>query len=191
MAHDTVHIGKLLIELETSYLCQVITSCIKEGRCYIAFCAFHGKRLARTYLVVQFLQAFFIALAAVLLEGLGDQGFVAEEIDDLFIGSQTDGTQKYGDRHLSVTVYTYIEDFLIIGFVLQPCTSIRNHLCKEVGVTCFLVFLDVIVNTRRTYQLADDNTLSAVDHKSTVLSHQREVTHVDLVLMELILLLIV
>ena len=148
VAHDTIHIRKLLIELETAYLCQIITSRVKEGCGHVALCALHGKRLTRTYLVVQFLQAFFIALAAVLLKGLCDQGFVAEEIDDLFIGPQTDGTQKYGDRHLSVTVNTNIEDLLVVRFILQPCTSIRNHLCKEVGVTCFLVFLDVIVNTR-------------------------------------------
>ena len=49
---------------------------------------------------------------------------------------------------------------------------------------------DSVINARRTYQLADDNTLGTIDHKRTGRCHQRQVAHEDLVLRDLVLLLI-
>jgi len=50
---------------------------------------------------------------------------------------------------------------------------------------------DSIVDTRGTHQLADDNTLCAVDHESTGLCHQRKVAHENLMLIDLVSLLVV
>ena len=36
---------------------------------------------------------------------------------------------------------------------------------------------NLVVNTGRTYELADDNTLSSVDDEGTGLGHKREITH--------------
>ena len=50
---------------------------------------------------------------------------------------------------------------------------------------------DSIIDTRGTHKLADDNTLSTIDNKSTCLCHQRKISHKDLMLVNLISLLII
>ena len=50
---------------------------------------------------------------------------------------------------------------------------------------------DSIVNAGGTHQLADDNTLCAVDDEGARLSHQGEVAHEDLMLRDLFLFLII
>ena len=47
------------------------------------------------------------------------------------------------------------------------------------------------INTRRTYKLADDNTLSSVYNEGTCLGHKRKITHEDLMLDDLVVLLVV
>ena len=50
---------------------------------------------------------------------------------------------------------------------------------------------DSVVDTGRTNQLADDNTFCAIDYESTGLSHQRKITHEDLMLTDFFLLLVI
>ena len=49
---------------------------------------------------------------------------------------------------------------------------------------------DSVINTRRTNQLADDNTLRSIDHEGACLCHKREVAHEDFMFIDLVLLLI-
>ena len=49
---------------------------------------------------------------------------------------------------------------------------------------------DSIVNTRRTYQLADNDTLRTVDYKGARLGHQRKISHKDLMLVNLVIFLV-
>ena len=50
---------------------------------------------------------------------------------------------------------------------------------------------DGIVNTGGTDQLADDDTLRAVDHKGAGGGHQGQISHKDIVLTDLVLFLII
>ena len=47
-----------------------------------------------------------------------------------------------------------------------------------------LVTSNTIICTRRTHQLADDNTLCTIDNKGAGGSHQREITHEYLGILE-------
>ena len=50
---------------------------------------------------------------------------------------------------------------------------------------------NAIINSRRTHELTDDNTLCTVDNKCTRLCHQRKISHKNLMLVNLISLFIV
>ena len=62
---------------------------------------------------------------------------------------------------------------------------------QEYSFFTHFIVSDSIVDTRGTHQLADDNTLCAVDHESTGLCHQRKVAHENLMLIDLVSLLVV
>ena len=68
-----------------------------------------------------------------------------------------------------------------ISLILQPCTSVRDHGTGEQSLTD-LIMTDSVIDTGRTNQLADNNTLRTIDDKGTGLSHQGKVTHKDLLL---------
>ena len=50
---------------------------------------------------------------------------------------------------------------------------------------------DPVINSRRTHKLTDDNTFRTIDHESTCLRHQREISHEDLMFVYLISFLII
>jgi len=50
---------------------------------------------------------------------------------------------------------------------------------------------NTVVDTRGTYQLADNNTLSTVNHKGTGICHQGQIAHENLVFIHFIFIFIV
>ena len=75
----------------------------------------------------------------------------------------------------------YVKYIIGIRLILQPCTTVWNH-CRWVqGLTKFIV-IDCIVDTRRTNQLADDNSLCTIDYECTCLCHKWKITHEDIML---------
>ena len=92
-------------------------------------------------------------------------------------------TEEYSYRQLTGTVDTNGNDIISIGFQLNPSTTVWNYSGVEEGLTR-LVYSNAIISTWRTYQLADNNTLSTINNKSTRSSHQREIPHEYLRILE-------
>src|SRR5699024_12556091 len=138
------------------------------------------KRLARTDLFVKFEETFLIVFSSIFAETCKNLRLFAEHFDDLRIGAHAKRTDQHGDRHLSCSVYPYIENVIRVCLIFQPCTTVRNHGTGIELLTDF-VMCDSVVNARRTYKLAYDDTFRTIDDKSTCLRHNRQIAHQDLV----------
>ena len=93
------------------------------------------------------------------------------------------GTEKYSYRQLSGTVDTDRNNIVGISFQLNPGTTVRNN-CGVEQMLTGLVTGNTIICTRRTHQLADNNTLCTINNKGAGSSHQREITHEYLGILE-------
>ena len=109
-----------------------------------------------------------------------ENNFLKEQVKDLLSGV-VQCTQNNGRRQFTATVNTYEQVVLRIEFEVQPGTTVRNdarviqHFTRRVGFT----FVGVKEDARTTVQLRNDNTLSTIDYKGTVVSHERNFAHVD------------
>ena len=189
LSADAVAKQQFFVELITSDFCKVISSRIEEHACDQALCTVNCQRFARTDLFVQLEQTFLIALGSIFCQAGKDFRFFTEQIDDLRIGSVAKCTDQNGDRHLSGSVYTNIENVIGVCLVFQPCTTVRNNGRRIQFFTQFIM-CDCIIDARRTYQLADDYSLCTVDHEGTGCCHQWQISHKDLMLIDFIVLFI-
>ena len=109
-----------------------------------------------------------------------ENNFLKEQVKDLLSGV-VQCTQNNGRRQFTATVNTYEQVVLRIEFEVQPGTTVRDdsrviqHFTRRVGFT----FVGVKEDARTTVQLRNDNTLSTVDNKGTVVCHERYFAHVD------------
>ncbi|SPK70720.1 conserved protein of unknown function [Cupriavidus taiwanensis] len=108
-----------------------------------------------------------------------------EEVrQDLFRG-QSDRLQQDRHRHLAAAVDAEVQDVLRIEFEVQPRTAVGDDACREQqlarAVGLALVVLEE--HARRAVQLRDDDTLGAVDDERTRGSHERNLAHVDFLLL--------
>ncbi len=154
-----------------------------------ALCALDGKRLARTDLLVEFTKSALEIIGLILLKGGNDLRLFTEQIDNLGVSAYSEGADQRRNRDFAGTVYTHVKYVVGIRFVFQPRTSVRNN---RAGVKRFSEFIagDPVINTGTSDQLADDDTLGSVDHKRAGLSHQRKISHKDLMLTDLVVLLV-
>ena len=186
---DTIAKGKLLVELVASNLCEIITAGIKEHRLDQAVRTLNAQRLAGTDLLIEFKKTFLIIGRGILLKTSLDLRLVAEKLNDLLVGTDAKGTDEDGDGNLSGTVHANVKDVIGIRLILQPCTAVRDHGTGKELLTQSVVG-NAIINTGGTNKLANDDTLCTVDDKGTGCSHQRQVTHEDLVFHDLRLFLV-
>ncbi|GFI11333.1 hypothetical protein IMSAGC007_03807 [Lachnospiraceae bacterium] len=185
LSADSVAQHQFFVELIPAYFCQIVSSGVKEHAGDQALGALYGQGLSRTYLLVQLQKAFLVILCRVLAQGRQDLGLLAEELQDLRIGSKAQGTHQYRDGNLSGPVYTHVKNVIGIRLILQPCAAVGNH---GTGIQAFSYFIMIncIVNTRGTNKLTDNDTFCTVDHKRTGLRHQRQITHENLVFINFI-----
>ncbi len=174
---------KLLIKFISADLGQIISAGIKEHRIDQAVSAFNGKRLAGTDLFVEFQKTGLIVMRGVLGQRSHELGLFAEEVNDLFVGADAQGTDQNGDRHLSGTVYSYIKDIVGVCLILQPCAPVGDHGAGEELFAEFIL-VNSIIDTGRTDQLADDDSFRAIDHKGAGRGHQRKVAHEDFLFLD-------
>ena len=180
MSHQTGADTQLLVVLVPAEPGQIIALCVKEQIIQVLDGAFHRRRFAGTQLFIYINQSVGIVLGAVLLEdGLAQALIVAEHLRNFLVRTDTQSTDKGGQRNLSVFIDPDICHIVGIHFVFQPCTTVRDDGCLEQILTGLVLFKG-IVHTGGTYQLGDDNTLCTVDDKGTAFGHQREISHEDL-----------
>jgi hypothetical protein len=120
---------------------------------------------------------------ALQVEGVG----VVEGREDL-LRRHPDRAQQDGDRHLAPTVDAEIQVVLGIELEVQPGAAVGNDARREQqlarGVGLAAVVLEE--HARRTVQLRNDDALGAVDHEGAGGGHERDLAHVDLLLLDLL-----
>ena len=109
------------------------------------------------------------------------RGVLVEFPDDFLFGVQTQGSQEDRRQEFSFAIDTHIKEVLG-GFVfkLHPRSPVRNNLSEEVGLGGGGFEKD----SWAAVQLADDDTLGAVDDEGTVVGHERDFTEVNFLLLD-------
>ena len=188
-ASDAAGQRQLLVHLVAAETRQVIAARIEEQHVDLVGSGLHRGGLAGTQLAVDLQQALVLVLGGILLQSGQDTLILAEEVQDLLIRGKAQRTAQHGDGQLAVLIDTDIEHVGGIGLVLQPCTAVGVHGCA-VQVVAHLIFGISVEYAGRTDQLADDGTLSTVDHKGARIGHQREVAHENFLVLDLAGLLV-
>ena len=183
-ARDAVAKKKFLIIFITAYLRKVIASRIEEQVVQLRLRRIHCERFTRADLFVQLEKTLCVIRSRVLCEASLDLRLITEHINDLLVRTYAEGTDQDGDRNLSCPVNTDIEDIIGICLVLEPCTSVRND-CAGVQLLTDLIMRDIIIDAGGTNELADNDSLGAIDDKGAGISHQRKITHEDLMFLDL------
>ncbi len=104
-----------------------------------------------------------------------------------FFGIPTQRIHQAGHRQLALAIDADIDDVLGVEFEIQPAAAIRNDpRCKQIFARRMrLAAIMIEKHARRPVHLADDHALGAVDNKGTIAGHQRHVTHVHVLLLDI------
>ncbi len=188
-ARQTARNSQLLVELIAAHRGQIIAAGVEEQRVQKALGGIHRGRLTWAELAVDLQHGVLIGLAGVLLQGGHDAGILAKQLQDLRVGLGTHGADKGSHRQLAVLVDANIEHVGKVGLILQPCSTVGNDR-GGIGQVLRLVGVAGIVDAGRAHQLGDNDTLRAVDDKRARVGHQGQVTHKDLLLLDLLGLLV-
>ncbi len=115
------------------------------------------------------------------VEGVG----VVEGRQDLF-RRQADRAQQDRDRHLAATVHAEVEVVLRVELEVQPRTAVGDDPRREQQLARRVRLAAVVLeeHARRTVQLRDDDALGAVDDEGAGGGHERNLAHVDFLLLD-------
>src|SRR5690606_29719111 len=105
-----------------------------------------------------------------------------------FLRSEIQRAQQNSGRQLATTVDTDKYQVLGIEFEIQPGATVGNNAggIQQLTGTVGLAFVVIEENARRSMQLGDNNALGAVDDESAAVSHQRNFSHVDFLLFDVL-----
>ena len=172
---------KLFVELVPSHLRKIIAARIEEHAFKQASGVVDVRRLARTYLLVEFKKTTVRVtdLISVLLKASGEHGIFTEKLGDLLIRPYAKGADKNSDSDLAGAVNPHIEDIIRIRLIFKPCAAIGNDRAGIKSLSQFIM-IDIIINAGRPHQLADNDTLRSVDDERAGVGHQRQIPHEDL-----------
>ena len=193
-ADDALAERHFLIEFIASDRSEVVALGVEEGVVEQSTGALDERGLARAHLHIDLFQRFFArrglvvhrpAVGFVLREGGGEILLLAEGVDHVGVGLGAERADQDRHRDLPVLVDLDPEGILRVGLIFQPSAVIRDH---RAGIAVFtgLVHRGVVVHTRRTDELRHHDALRAVDDEGTVVGHQGEVPHEDLVLLDVV-----
>ena len=113
-------------------------------------------------------------------------GLVEGLQDLLAVHAQTH--QEGRGRQLPAAVDADIDDVLGVELEVQPRTAIRDHPRGEQQLARAVRLALVVIeeDARRTVHLRDDDPLGAVDDKGALVRHERDVAHVDVLLLDVL-----
>ena len=187
-AADTGTECKLFIIFITTNRIEVVTLGVEEQIVHEDLCAFNDSGFAGTELLVDFLKSFIAdrgmvfnseCFAVVLVESSCENCLVTEEFLDLIGSLDTECTDQYSNRKLSVLINTNIENIVSVSFIFEPCTSVGDN---SSGICALTGFINgtIVVDTGGTNYLRNDNTFTTVNNESTCICHKREIAHEDI-----------
>ena len=123
--------------------------------------------------------------AAVLVPLEGD--LAIEIVEDLFL-RQAERIEQRRRRQLAAAVDAHMHDVLGVEFEVEPRAAIGNDARGEQQLAARMRLALVVVeeDARRTVHLGDDHALGAVDDERAVLGHERDVAHIDVLLLDVL-----
>ena len=182
--------AEFVVHLIAAKTSQVVTARVKEQVVQVRAGVFHRRGLTGAQLTVDLEQALLGVVGDVLFErGVDLRLGIAEELLDLLIGGQAQGTQQRGNGQLAVLIDTDVVNVRGVRLILQPGAAVGVHGGGE-QVLAGTVLAGAVENAGRTDQLGDDGTLGTVGDEGTGVGHEREVAHEDLLLLHLAGLLV-
>ncbi len=104
------------------------------------------------------------------------------------IGFVEQRPQQNGDRQLAAAVDAGVHDVLDVEFEIQPGATIgddprrKQQLARRVG----LALVVIEKHAGGAMQLRNDDPLGAVDDEGAVIGHQRQLTHVNFVFLDIL-----
>ncbi len=115
---------------------------------------------------------------------------LVKQIQDIDIGTVSDRPQKCRDQKLPATaaaVEINVKQIVVVELHFQPSPAIGNH---PVGIKHFpgRMRRHFKGDPRRTVKLAHDHALRSIDNERTALRDHRDFSHVDLLVLDEILL---
>ncbi len=208
-ARDARVEGELLVELVAADVGQLVAAAVIEEAVEQGLGGLDRRRIARAQFAVDFDQSLFPAAGAVLLNGRDKALILAEDLLQALVRGGADigirhaaepggrlvlveiahGLQEPGDGQLAVLVDADVEDIVGVRLVLEPRAVIRDHrggVDRDHGLIGGLVE----IHAGRTHDLGDDDALRAVDDEGAARGHDREISHEDLLLLDLLGLLV-
>ena len=112
---------------------------------------------------------------------------VVEGGQDLFL-VHAQGIEEGGGRQLAAAVDADEDDVLGVELEVEPRAAVgddaggEQQLARGVGLALVVVEEDA----RRTVHLGDDDALGAVDDEGALVGHERDVAHVDVLLLDVL-----
>ncbi len=183
--------AELLIIFIAAKAAKIVSLRVKEQVVQVGQRALYCRRLAGAQLAVYLKQSLIAVGLRVGLNGtvtlkdsLVEPFVVSEKISYLLVGAKAQSPDEYSQRDLSVFVDTNPCAAVGVHFVLEPCASVRDDLRFEQVCSRFILIAGEI-NSGRTHQLRNDNTLRAVYNKRSAVGHEREIAHEDLAFLDL------
>ncbi len=189
-AADAVAEKELLVVLIAADLGEVVAARVKEQVLHLLDRAVHRERFARTDLFVQLKKTLVVIIRGVFDERGQDLRLVAEHLENLLVGADAEGADQDRHRNLPRAVNAHVEDVVGVGLILQPRAAVRNHRAG-IEALAVLVVADPVINAGRADELADDNTLGAIDNEGARVRHEGKRTHVLLMLFDFAVLFVV
>ncbi len=119
--------------------------------------------------------------------GLDVERIEVEELGEDPLGRVAERLEQDGHRHLAAPVDAEEHDVLRVELEVEPRAAVRNDARREqelaAGVRLAAVVLEE--HARRAVQLRHDDALGAVDDERAGGRHERDLAHVDLLLLHL------
>ena len=121
-----------------------------------------------------------------LIVDAGDGVAVVEVVQDVFV-RQPERMEQHGGRKLALPVDAHVNDVLGVELEVEPGAAIGNDPRREQQLAGSVRLALVVVeeHARRAVHLRDDDALGAVDDEGAVVRHERDVAHVDILLLDI------
>ena len=120
--------------------------------------------------------------------GIDVEGVDLEELVQHLLVGVAERAQQHRHRQLAATVDAGEQRVLRVELEVQPGAAVRNDAgaVQQLARRMRLAAVVVEEHARRTMQLRDDDALGAVDDEGAVFGHERDLAHVDLLLLHVL-----
>ena len=115
------------------------------------------------------------------------EGVHLEEGRENLLAVHAERAQQDRGRQLAPAIDTHVQVILGVELEVEPRAAVRNHARGKQQLARGVGFAEVVLekHARGTVQLRDDDALGAVNNKSAVVGHERNLAHVDFLLLDI------